>query len=201
MPADAVPDPVRVAASAALAYVAGTLHNCPWCDASPFSDWDAGVHYDGCEGVALQAALSLPASGAFIDVVFDGPPSHESGRFVEVENEAGASVRVGEWIDRGNGLWALRVPLYASLPAAREGEGLDADGVRVWVEWCERHRGDEHIAGPFCPACVMLRERLDATRVAIESHDAGTCHRGGDPKPTHLSKSPSPAPDGGVKEV
>lgn len=43
-----------------------------------------------------------------IDVVFDGPPSHESGRFVEVENIHGASVSHGEWIDRGNGLWALR---------------------------------------------------------------------------------------------
>lgn len=45
----------------------------------------------------------------YIDVVFDGPPSHESGRFVEVENNSGKSVAVGEWIDRGNGLWALRI--------------------------------------------------------------------------------------------
>lgn len=45
----------------------------------------------------------------YIDVVFDGPPSHESGRFVEVEDNSGKSVGVGEWIDRGNGLWALRI--------------------------------------------------------------------------------------------
>ena len=49
------------------------------------------------------------AQRAFIDIVFDGPPSHESGRFVEVENEHGASIRAGEWIDRGDGLWALRI--------------------------------------------------------------------------------------------
>lgn len=30
-----------------------------------------------------------------IDVVFDGPPSHESGRFVEVEDAAGRSISVG----------------------------------------------------------------------------------------------------------
>ena len=43
-----------------------------------------------------------------IDIVFDGPPSAESGRFVEVENMSGASISVGEWIDRGDGYWALR---------------------------------------------------------------------------------------------
>ena len=45
----------------------------------------------------------------FFDIVFDGPPSHESGRFVEVEDEHGKSIHVGGWIDRGNGLWALRI--------------------------------------------------------------------------------------------
>lgn len=46
----------------------------------------------------------------FFDVVFDGPPGHVSGRFIEVEDEYGASISVREWIDRGNGLWALRIP-------------------------------------------------------------------------------------------
>lgn len=45
----------------------------------------------------------------YIDIVFDGPPSHESGRFVEVEDNTGKSIGVGEWIDRGNGFWALRI--------------------------------------------------------------------------------------------
>lgn len=49
----------------------------------------------------------------FIDIVFDGPPSHESGRFVEVENAKGESINAGEWIDRGNGLWALRLSTRA----------------------------------------------------------------------------------------
>lgn len=57
----------------------------------------------------------------YIDVVFDGPPSHESGRFVEVEDAGQRSISVGEWIDRGDGLWALRIPSSRTkLAAARE---------------------------------------------------------------------------------
>lgn len=33
----------------------------------------------------------------YMDIVFDGPPSHESGRFVEVEDDQGRSRQVGEW--------------------------------------------------------------------------------------------------------
>lgn len=49
----------------------------------------------------------------YIDIVFDGPPSHKPGRFVEVEDETGASIGVGEWIERGDGLWALRFTVEA----------------------------------------------------------------------------------------
>lgn len=50
---------------------------------------------------------------AILDVVFDGPPSHESGRFVEVEVD-GRSVSAGEWVDRGDGYWALRLRVRRS---------------------------------------------------------------------------------------
>lgn len=43
------------------------------------------------------------------DIVFDGPPEHEAGRFVEVECPPGTSVRVGEWVKRPDGFWALRL--------------------------------------------------------------------------------------------
>ena len=33
-----------------------------------------------------------------IDIVFDGPPGPESGRFVEVEDEQGHNINAGEWI-------------------------------------------------------------------------------------------------------
>jgi len=59
---------------------------------------------------AAPAALLHDRDAETIDIVFDGPPAAQSGRFVEVENMSGASIRVGEWIDRGDGYWALRIP-------------------------------------------------------------------------------------------
>lgn len=62
----------------------------------------------------FQAFMEL---GPF-DFVVDGEPGPEAGQFVEVENMEGASIRLGRWIDRGNGLWALRV-----------GDGRDGEPV------------------------------------------------------------------------
>ena len=39
-------------------------------------------------------------------ILFDGPPSHESGRFVEVEDEHGRSFGAGEWTEQGE-FWVL----------------------------------------------------------------------------------------------
>ena len=47
--------------------------------------------------------------GKAINIIFDGPPSHESGRFVEVETDDGYSINAGEWIPRDDGLWSLRI--------------------------------------------------------------------------------------------
>ena len=58
-------------------------------------------------------------------IIFDGPPSHESGRFVEVENGDGASVRVGKWGQRADGYWTLG-PLFESWAAAGKIERLQA---------------------------------------------------------------------------
>lgn len=51
-----------------------------------------------------------------IDIVFDGPPSHESGRFVEVERD-GKSISIGEWQERKDGDWVLRIPDPEQLSA------------------------------------------------------------------------------------
>ena len=45
----------------------------------------------------------------YIDIVFDGPPGHESGRFVEVEDVTGKSINAGEWLQRPDGYWVLRI--------------------------------------------------------------------------------------------
>ncbi len=58
----------------------------------------------------LERLLSADSGVPYpINVVFDGPPSATSGRFVEVETDDGRSIRVGEWIERGDGLWSLRI--------------------------------------------------------------------------------------------
>jgi len=54
-----------------------------------------------------------------INIIFDGPPGPESGRFVEVETDGGYGVNAGEWIERTDGLWALRI---TDLPKAHESE-------------------------------------------------------------------------------
>lgn len=50
-----------------------------------------------------------------IRFVIDGPPGKEPGRFVEVENELGHSIRVGTWVQKNNH-WFLRLT-SADFPA------------------------------------------------------------------------------------
>jgi hypothetical protein len=49
----------------------------------------------------------------YVDIVFDGPPSHDSGRFVEVEDDTGASICFARWVERKDGYWALRIIPHA----------------------------------------------------------------------------------------
>lgn len=66
----------------------------------------------------------------YIDIVFDGPPSATSGRFIEVEDDQGRSVSFGEWVQRPNGQWAIRVTRGDALAAmpSRCVAGGDDDG-------------------------------------------------------------------------
>jgi hypothetical protein len=45
-----------------------------------------------------------------VDIVFDGPPGAVCGRFIEVEDRTGASIRLGEWVQRDDCYWVLRIP-------------------------------------------------------------------------------------------
>ena len=45
----------------------------------------------------------------YVDIVLDGPPEQGSGRLVEVEDNVGRSSKIGEWVQRPNGHWALRI--------------------------------------------------------------------------------------------
>ncbi len=46
-----------------------------------------------------------------INLVFDGPPDMSGTRLIEVEDQAGKSINIGQWIQRPDGLWALRIKL------------------------------------------------------------------------------------------
>lgn len=84
---------------------------------------------------AALARRSCASESRFIDIVFDGPPGSVSGRFVEVENEKGASINPGEWIERPDGLWALRIPRTFG---ARRADQLPAgeNGASEWTAQC-----------------------------------------------------------------
>ena len=90
---------------------------------------------------AIEAPTNPDPRPPGLYVVFDGPPSHESGRFVEVEDETGAGVAVGTW-RREAGLWALGP--FSAQPAP----ALDVASLRAAVEALPTYghlvpRGDE----------------------------------------------------------
>lgn len=60
-----------------------------------------------------ESGVLMSGSGDYVDVLFDGPPGPVAGRFVDTVDPDGRSVSGGEWIDRGDGYWALRMPLHA----------------------------------------------------------------------------------------
>lgn len=69
--------------------------------------------FSGPNAESRATAYQRWATGCrFVDIVFDGPPSHEAGRFVEVEDENGASIKAGEWIESPP-YWRLRIATEA----------------------------------------------------------------------------------------
>ena len=64
-----------------------------------------------------------------LHIVFDGPPSHDGGRFVEVETPDGKSVRAGEWHERADGLWELRLRGTFTVDAVNEVERREIDEI------------------------------------------------------------------------
>ena len=98
---------------------------CLLCDREEWADGTVRPGTEECIASSQpeQASHSVENDAPYLDIVFDGPPSHESGRFIEVESPAGRSVSVGEWIDRGDGMWALRIPRVFPPGMTNEKEG------------------------------------------------------------------------------
>ncbi len=105
-----------------------------------------------------------------IYIIFDGPPSHDSGRFVEVENARGNGLgpeQTGaDWKQREDKLWSLG-PFYSAAHVEAEGsksydaglEDGESDGM---------HNGAEPLLNVLdaiqsaCPQRHSDRRRLDA---------------------------------------
>ena len=67
-----------------------------------------GLMLETVRRVMKEFALSAATRTEIVDIVFDGPPSHDNPRFVEVESPPGTSIKFGEWVHREDGYWAIR---------------------------------------------------------------------------------------------
>jgi len=116
---------------------------------------------------ALNAAeLSQPSPGAALNIIFNGPPGPEGGRFIEVETDDGHSVRAGEWSQRPDGHWRLRittalqpspVPVAERLPEDHECCPNPRTGKDNWCWGFVQHDAYIHFAGRWR---MMKREWL-----------------------------------------
>lgn len=100
-----------------------------------------------------DTTTNMPAPSRYFDVVFDGPPGPEAGRFIEVENERRESVSMGQWIDRGDGTWALRIAKPADV------------GLPLWACGCgnsRRSANQPQCEQPECMEWMQMQEAGDA---------------------------------------
>jgi hypothetical protein len=88
------------------------------CDIDGKHEWALQVVCDQC-GARMEPEpgdaknlridrMLAETSQSYLDIVFDGPPGPESGRFIEVEDPQGRSTGFGEWMQRPDGYWVLR---------------------------------------------------------------------------------------------
>lgn len=83
----------------------------------------AKLRHEHAQVLARIATLEAErASCGLVAIVFDGPPGPDSGRFVEVEDESGASIKLGEWEESKDGFWRLWI-------SALRGEGEKPDAT------------------------------------------------------------------------
>jgi hypothetical protein len=100
-----------------------------------------------------------------IDIVFakttDPNPDF---RFVEVEDASGASICAGEWIDRGNWLWALRFERTPSIGRALAMRVLQSD---LYFQLDEVERGE-------CDA--LIHDHLQSLKAPSKDDAANKLH-------------------------
>lgn len=96
---------------------------------------------------------------ALVWVIFDGPPSHESGRFVEVEDGHGRSAKAGEWSKdpRQEGWWKLG-PFLSVLGLENR---LAAALLSVGIGVGEAQRLAEGVTASLTASAVPTEEVLE----------------------------------------
>ncbi len=131
-------------------------------------------------------AMSEPMSDSYVDIVFDGPPSHEAGRFVETEDAKGSSIKFGEWVHRDDGYWVLRISqateidrLRAELAAAKEDNVLWQQAHKAEIERLRVSMHKARIAlGLEVERVNLIEAKLAAAKDALQpfAHIATTLH-------------------------
>jgi len=78
-----------------------------------------------------------------INIIFDGPPGPSAGRFVEIERDDGTGISIGEWTERPNGFWALRICALSqedneqsSIEDCENDDALCAICGEMWRDHC-----------------------------------------------------------------
>ncbi len=116
--------------------------SCPHCGRALVSSVgvdEACPEQELCDQQDLRDQLERRAKtlsevpGRILRFVFDGPPSHDGARLVEVEDLDGKSVSVGEWREE-RPYWVLYVPLDTSpkpVAATAVGDVIDLRDVEV----------------------------------------------------------------------
>jgi hypothetical protein len=66
-------------------------------------------------------------TGKYVDIVFDKLPGPDGCRFIEVEDSDGRGISLGEWVERPDGLAALRIPDPRPVERVRD-TSLDDEG-------------------------------------------------------------------------
>lgn len=128
------------------------------------------------------------AGDAYISILFDGPPSHESGRFVEVNDPSGASINAGEWRDYGDGLHELRIE---NVVRWRQIETAPKDGRQIMISGGTVVTGPYGQEYPFDGPAFAYWEKLDG---GWRSGDKPHGYEDWDEfLPTHWAPMPTPA--------
>lgn len=99
-----------------------------WNGAEPVRERIKDLRERLAKAEAALKAQQEPGEG--VHIIFDGPPSHESGRFVEVETPDGRSISWGRWEQRGK-YWHLIAPQPA------DGVVVPREGMLQAAKWLE----------------------------------------------------------------